>query len=133
MSVSRLKIAEVIGDKTLKEDIKDLALEVAAYLLSKGRVDELDSLVRDIIAYRADHGILEVTAISAHELTNNLNDDIKKLAKVFRPKSDKIIISDQLDPSLIGGVKLRLANQQLDLSIRAKLNKFKQMTNVGKA
>jgi F0F1-type ATP synthase delta subunit len=33
---------------------------------------------------------------------------------------------------VIGGVRLSLANQQLDLSVESKLNKFKQLTAAGK-
>ena len=134
MSVSRIKIAEVIGDQTLKTfDSKKLAKQIAAYLLAEGRVDELDSLVRDIIDYRAKYGILEVTSFSAHELTSQLKTQIEKLARSYRSDAKKIILNESLDKQLIGGVKLRLANDQLDLTIRAKLNRFRQLTNEGKA
>jgi F0F1-type ATP synthase delta subunit len=132
--ISRVKIAEVIGEQTLAGfDSKKLAEQIAAYLLSEGRVDELDSLVRDIIDYRAQHGILEVTSFCAHELTDQLKSEIEKLAQSYGRDIKKVILNERNDKQLIGGVKLRLANEQLDLTIRAKLNRFKQMTNQGKA
>jgi F0F1-type ATP synthase delta subunit len=134
MKISRLKLSEAIGIRTITEfDPQLLAKEIAAYLLSEGRIDELDSLIRDIIEFRASRGILEVSVDSAHDLNNELKDEVMRLAKSYRPDSKKIIVTEQTDKSLIGGIKLSLANQQLDLSIRAKLNQFKQLTNAGKA
>jgi F0F1-type ATP synthase delta subunit len=130
MKVSRLKIAEVISHKTLKSyDPKELAQEVAAYLLETGRVDELDSLIRDIVAYRGEKGLLEVSVESAHELDDSLRSEVNKLVKTLSPKVTKITLDETVTPSLIGGLKLNLANRQLDLSLRAKLNRFKQLTN----
>jgi F0F1-type ATP synthase delta subunit len=40
-------------------------------------------------------------------------------------------VTEVLDPEVLGGVRLSLANQQLDLSVEAKLNKFKQLTLTG--
>jgi len=134
MKVSRLKIAEVIGKRTLGVyEPKKLAREIAAYLLSDGRVDELDSLIRDIIAYRASQGILEVRLTSAHQLSNQLKTEVKRLVRSYKPATKTVILSEITDKQLIGGIKLGLANLQLDLSLRAKLNRFKQLTNAGKA
>ncbi|HEY4964642.1 MAG TPA: F0F1 ATP synthase subunit delta [Candidatus Saccharimonadales bacterium] len=130
MKVSRLKIAEVISERTLKSyDSKALAKEVAAYLLSTGRVDELDSLIRDIIDYRAEKGLLEVGVSSAHQLDDGLRKEVKQLVKSVSPKANTISLDETVAPNLIGGLKLKIANQQLDLSLRAKLNRFKQLTN----
>jgi len=41
-------------------------------------------------------------------------------------------VTEVADPAIIGGVQIALADQQLDLSVEAKLNKFKQLTSAGK-
>lgn len=134
MKISRLKIAEAIGARTLKNfEPEKLAKEIAAYLLSEGRVSELDSLIRDIIDYRARHGVLEVSVGTSHELDAQLTGEVRKLVKAYKPDAKAIILDQYHDSQLIGGVKLGLANEQLDLSLRAKLNRFKQLTNPGKA
>lgn len=125
----RHELAAVLADKSLVGmGEKRFSREIAAYLLSEGRTGELDSLLRDIQQYRADHGIVEVLAVSAHELTDKVRRDIEVQVRELYPKAKKIIISPQHDPNVIGGIRLELANQQLDLSLRAKLNKFKQLT-----
>jgi len=130
MSVSRLKIAEVIAEKTMAgQDLKMLAREVAVYLLSEGRIDELDSLIRDIIDYRAERGLVEVNVQSAHGLNDELRGEVKQLVSELSPGQTKSIRLDEtVSPSLIGGLKLNIANRQLDMSLRAKLNRFKQLT-----
>ena len=51
---------------------KEYAREVAAYLLSEGRVGELDSLMRDVQAKWANKGYVEVLARSAYPLTETV-------------------------------------------------------------
>jgi F0F1-type ATP synthase delta subunit len=131
MKTPRTIIARIITDKLGKQSPKRLSHEVAAYLLENNRVGELDSLLRDVQQQRADVGMVEAVAVSAHPLTDKVRSDIKAQVKAAVPSAKSIIISEQLDPDMVGGVKIELANQQLDLSIRSKLNKFKQLIAVG--
>ena len=128
----RHQLAAVLAEKSLgRLSEKKLSEEIAAYLLSEGRTGELDSLLRDIMQYRADRGIVEVVAVSARPLSVKVRRDIEGQVRELYPAAKTIIISEELDPEVIGGVKIELANQQLDLSIRSKLNRFKQLTAVG--
>jgi F0F1-type ATP synthase delta subunit len=129
MKVSRLKIARVISNETLKQfDSKKLAKEIAAYLLSEDRIDELDSVIRDVVAYRAEAGLVEANVSSAHDLDALLKKEVSQLVRTIKPQAKQVVINVEKSPSLIGGIKMNLANEQLDLSIRAKLNQFKQAT-----
>ena len=133
MKTPRTTVARMISDKTLKgSDSKVLATEVAAYLLSERRVNELDSVMRDVQADWAEAGIIEVVASSAHDLTTETRSDITKQVQALYPSASQIIVTHNQDPEVIGGVRLNLPNQQLDLSVEAKLNKFKQLTTAGK-
>ncbi len=138
--ISRSRIALAVADKVdLTKNEKDLSREVAAYLLSVRRTNELDSLMRDVMEIRAQRGIVEVTAATAHPLNDAVRNDIEQnirthiLTASGAPTASKIIVSERIDPAVVGGVRLELANQQLDLSVRAKLNRFKQLTNPGGA
>ena len=132
MKAPRTRLAAMIAERSLKSDAstKKLAEEIAAYLLAEGRTDELDSILRDVMQYRADHGVVEVTAISAHELDAKVRSEIKSVARELYPDAQQVIISEEHDSSVVGGVKIELANQQLDLSVRAILNRFNQLTAV---
>lgn len=133
MKTSRTRIAHTIADRTLKDGSKKkLSQEIAAYLLSERRVGDLDSLLRDVQADWAEAGFVEVLAASAHPLTAATRADIEKRIKPLYPNAKRIIVTEVHDVGVIGGVRLSLANQQLDLTVEAKLNKFKQLTTAGK-
>ena len=152
MKAPRRRIAATIADDTLKNGAsKDYARELAAYLLAERRVGELDSLLRDVQAAWADKGYVEVLARSAHPLTAEVKTDITERVRALYPQAEKIVVTEiaaqvqslypdatkvvvteVADASVVGGVQISLANQQLDLSVEAKLNKFKQLTGAGK-
>ena len=133
MKQSRTKLASTIADRTLKEGVsKQFAKEIAAYLLAEGRVSDLESILRDVQADWAAAGQVEVITTSAHPLTPQIKATITQQIKELYPNAKKITITETHDPAVIGGVRVSLANQQLDLSIQAKLNKFKQLTTTGK-
>ena len=132
MKAPRTRIAQVVADRTLKTGVsKRLAREVAAYLLSEHRTAELDSIVRDVQADWAEAGQVEVIAASAHPLSASVQADIKQKVRQMYPGAKRIIVTEAYDPAVIGGVRLSLADRQLDLSVEAKLNKFKQLTAAG--
>lgn len=131
--VPRPRIASVVADRTLQGGMsKALARSLAAYLMSEHRVQELDSIMRDVMNDWSRSGYLEVLAYSAHPLTPDLKSQIVERIKALSPDAKQIVVTEQYDPEAIGGVRLRLANRQLDLSVEHKLNKFKQLTGAGK-
>lgn len=130
MKTPRSAMAKVIAYKTRTQSSKTLANDVAKYLLSEKRVADLDSLMRDIQQLRADDGHIEVTALSSHELSPKSLSDIKSVIKKHYPHTKSVHINQVIDQNVVGGVRLILANEQLDLSVRYKLSKFKQLTAI---
>lgn len=128
MKTPRTTIARVVARKLGQAPTAELGKEVAAYLLEDNRAGELESLLRDIQQQRAENGVVEVTAVSAYPIESAVRRDIEAQIRQLYPAAKTIIIDEQLDPGVVGGVRLELANQQLDLSVRAKLNVFKQLT-----
>ena len=127
--VSRLELAEIIGERTIQvESFKELKNAIAAYLLEENDVDELDSLMRDVLAYRANHGYVEATLVSAYPLTDATKVEISDVLKAEFPKARKITMNETINPEVIGGVRIELAGEVLDLTIQAKLNTFKRLT-----
>lgn len=127
MKIKRQTLAEVIDRLAKKVPAKKLANEVAAYLLSEGRTKELDALMRDITQLRARSGIIETEVEIAHELNSGLSGSVKSVIKKLHPNAKQIIINKSINPELIGGVKISLPEEQLDTSIRGKLNKMRQI------
>ncbi|CAN5193563.1 hypothetical protein BH09PAT3_BH09PAT3_3690 [soil metagenome] len=131
--IPRHEIAKVLAERSLgRIDAKTFSDQIASYLLAERRTAELEPLLRDVIQYRADHGIVEVIAVSAHPLTAGSRNDVEKRVKTVFPEAKQIIISDELQADVVGGVRLELPNQQFDLSVRAKLSQLKQLTTAGR-
>jgi F0F1-type ATP synthase delta subunit len=129
MKARRTRIARVIADQSLKSGVsRKLAREIAAYLMSEHRTSEVDSIVRDVQADWAEAGQVEVIVSSAHPLTAAARTEARQQAKRLYPKAKRIVVTENIDPGLIGGVRLSFADRQLDLSLRSKLNQFKQLT-----
>jgi F0F1-type ATP synthase delta subunit len=130
--VPRNQIASAIAAQTLSSGVSaKLSRELAAYLLSESRTGELDPLMRDIQGLWAEQGYINATAISAHPINAGAKAKIRQTVATAYPKAKKIIIDEQHDPAVIAGVRIELADRQLDVSVATKLNKFKQLT-VGK-
>lgn len=126
-------LVEVIGAKSLDaSDFRQLAREIAAYLMETNQTAGLESLIRDIMAYRARHGVVESTTTSAHALSNDDIDDIKYILRSEYPQANSLFINETKDPSVIGGVRIDMPGEQLDLTVRAKVNTFKRLTTTGK-
>jgi F-type H+-transporting ATPase subunit O len=132
MKIPRNGLVPILAELSGKLPAKKFSREVAAYLLDENRTGELDSLARDLIDYRAEHGIVEVTAVSAHKLTEAALKEVRQKVKQLYPKARQIIINQRLDESQIGGVRLEFPDRQLDLSLRAKINELKQLTAVNR-
>ena len=126
---TRSHIAKVIASKTLKEtDLTRLTHAVAGYLLEENRVDELDSIMRDVLAYRNAHGHVEVTVVSAYPISAQVRDDVMQAVKQEYPGAVSYNINETIDPTVVGGLRIEFGGEELDLTVRAKLNKFKQLT-----
>jgi F0F1-type ATP synthase delta subunit len=133
MKQPRKAIAAYIAEKTLEEvPTNKFINEVAAYLLEERRVSELNSIIRDVQSDWAKAGRLEVIATSAFPLADAIKTDIIKQLKEVFPDAKTIKLSEEIDPKVIGGVRLTMAEQQLDLTLESKLNKFKSLTHAGK-
>jgi F0F1-type ATP synthase delta subunit len=128
MKPRRSELVPILVKLSGKLSAKRFSKEVAGYLLDKNMTDELDSLTRDMVSYRAESGVVEVNTVSAHQLSGAALKEVRGKVKQLYPSARQIIINQRIDQDQIGGVRLELPDQQLDLSIRGKLNRFKQLT-----
>jgi F0F1-type ATP synthase delta subunit len=130
MASKRQDLAQVIANHK-GSNTQALAKEVAAYLLDTKQTGSLESLVRDVLALREAQGIVEATASTAHDIPEELLKEVQQLLKHQLPKAKTIDVRPAHDSSVIGGLKIRLANEQLDLTVRSKLDTFKRLTAKG--
>jgi F0F1-type ATP synthase delta subunit len=130
--VSRQQLAQAVASRISEGDApKDIARSLAAYLITERRTKELEPLMRDVMRVRAEQGVSEVTAYSAFELSAAVKDQIRQMVTSGQNDKTAVILNKGINPELIGGVNIESAELQLDLTIRARLNRLKQLTTEG--
>ena len=75
-------------------------------------------------AYDEAHDILRATAITAVKMEERQCAALQKKLAVLTGK--RVILTNELDPSLIGGITLRYGGIQLSDSIRSRLDKLRR-------
>ena len=97
-----------------------LANEVVSYLKGSSAANELKeiSIFFDSL-YRKKSNIIEVKGIVASKMSNQQIESFKASLDEILGKKTKLSI--EVDPSLIGGIKLRIDNTFLDASIHNQL------------
>ncbi len=76
------------------------------------------------LLYDESRKIERVEAVSAIELTDAQLDALREKLQALTGKT--IIINNTVDPSIIGGMKLRYSGKQLDGSLKTRLESFEQ-------
>lgn len=104
-------------DESLVNLIKILTEARATHAFKKA-ADEYLSL------YDTSRGILRVEAISAIPITPAQSKAIAD--KLGATLGVRAIVTNTVDPSILGGMKLRYGGCQLDGSVRTRLDKFEQ-------
>lgn len=133
MRTARQQLAAVLGERTMKiRDPKRLRDEIAAFLLSDGHVHDIDLIMREVVQYRLTHGIVEATLVSAHPIDKRIHNDVEAILREHYPHAKAIVINERQDESVVGGVRIDMPGEQLDMSVQAKLNTFKRLTSARK-
>ena len=109
--------------------LEGLLLDFLCLVAEKGRADKLGEIYAEFRQmYNDEKNILEVTAITASPLTAELR---KRLTdKLSKSTGRNIVLTEEVDKSIIGGIVVRYGNTELDSSVRTRLGKLKaQITN----
>ena len=112
-----LKISE-------KFKINNLLTKFLSFLISKRRFFYVEKILKDFIeTCSKKRGEIKAELTAAKELTENEINSIKEeLTKNF---SSKIKLNYKYDPSLIGGLVVKVGSTMVDTSIKNKLQKIK--------
>lgn len=73
--------------------------------------------------YNVDHNILEVTAVSAIALTAPSRE--KLLAKLQKMTGKNIVLTETVDPAVLGGLRLDMDGTRLDGTVQRHLERLR--------
>lgn len=124
--ISRRVIARTIAEKLVQEPARQdhWVRALAAYLVEANRTNDAELIVNDIEheLYVQD-GRLLVKVTSARSLTSEVRKTLTALL-TDHTKAKQVLVTEAVDPALIGGLVATTADAELDASVRTKLNKL---------
>ena len=112
---------------------ESLGGRVHPYVLNLARIMTEKGLIRHFAEccdayqalYREGHGILAVTAASAVPLTEEQRD--KLCRRLEKMTGKRVELSNQVDPSCLGGVRLDYDGRRLDDTLRHRLDAVRDL------
>jgi F-type H+-transporting ATPase subunit delta len=109
----------------LKDQIDDQLLAFLFFLIEKKKTKSLRKIIESYrVVVNQRLGILDAFITSTFPLNEEEIDKIKlKLENAFQKK---VIIKNQIDPQIIGGLIITIANEILDDSIKTRLLKLEE-------
>lgn len=123
--LSRRKIAAYTADQLVagKSSVLD---ELAALIIDEGRERELPLIVRDIEGALLARGIAVADLDSAYELTGEAKNSLETLVKE-QTGAKTVHFRTREEKDLLGGVRLSLPGEELDATVRRRLDNLKAM------
>ena len=115
MDVARATFGRLVGPKVLN---------LLALMLRRGRIEEMPRLAAEF--RRLDdqrQGITRATAISASSLTADEVDALTE--RLEQAAGGRVALDTEVDPSLLGGLVVRLGDRLIDGSVRSRLERLR--------
>lgn len=119
-------------EELLKIDFDPVLKAFLSVLLKKRKVNYLIIIASEYHKLAFDHlKSLDVNLQSIESLTEDIRE--KLVVKLENTFNKKIILTETIDPKLLGGFVLLINNRLLDLSIKGKLTNLKKLILKGEA
>jgi F-type H+-transporting ATPase subunit delta len=119
--VSRKDAAKAVATAAEAIDVDDLTAKFLGVLADNRRLAQLPAIIRAFRTLAASHrGETSADVTSAHPLSEDQVDALKQQLRT-RIGSD-VAIDLSVDPSLLGGLVVKIGSQMIDSSIKTRLN-----------
>lgn len=125
MALSRTDVASGFVARLDKVGAKKATKELAALLVDQRLHGQVEDILVDISKeYARVHGVIDAEARTAYPLSDTLKKELIERVKQSTG-ARSVILHEEIDKSLLGGVIVSASDMELDLSLRAKLAKLK--------
>lgn len=119
--IGRAAAGKAIAAVAAAIGLSDLTTQFLGVLATNGRLRELPAIMRAFKTLAAAHrGETAAEVVSAHPLDDAQLGALKD--RLRRRYGREVSIDAQVDPSILGGLIVRLGSRQIDGSLRTKLN-----------
>jgi F-type H+-transporting ATPase subunit delta len=125
MALDRTDIACGFVARLDKVGAKKATKELAALLVDQRLHSQVEDILVDISKeYAQVHGIIDADARTAYPLSDGLKKEL--IERVKQSTGAKtVILHEEIDESLLGGVIVSAPDMELDLSLKTKLVKLR--------
>ena len=123
--VSRADAARAVAATAASLDLDATTTKFLGVLADNRRLGQLPAIIRAFRALAADHrGETTAEVTSAHPLAD---DQVEALKASLRQRIGRdVAVELAVDPSLLGGLVVRIGSQMIDSSIKTRLNSLAQ-------
>jgi len=123
--VSREEAGKAFGALAPDLGLDPITANFLGVLARNGRKNELRNVIRAYRRLAAEHrGETTAEVITARPLND---DQLTALRQQLRARAGRdVAIEAEVDPTILGGIVVKLGSQQIDASIRTKLNRLAQ-------
>jgi|SRR5437868_13308593 len=121
--VSRDQAAKAFAALSPQLNLDSITSSFLGVLARNGRKNELRKVIRAYRRLAAEHrGETTAEVVTAHPLND---DQLAALKAQLRARAGReVAIDAAVDPNILGGIVVKLGSQQIDASIRTKLNRL---------
>ena len=112
-------------DQSFKGNVDQYVLNFLKLLVQSRRIRYIDDIVKSYINLSNQYlGIEEGMIYTPYELTDQQIQDIEKA--ISQKENKKVTLKVSIDPSLLGGIKVQIANRIYDGTIKHKVEMLKK-------
>ena len=112
-------------DQSFKGNVDQYVLNFLKLLVQSRRIRYIDDIVKSYINLSNQYlGIKEGMIYTPYELTDQQIQDIEKA--ISQKENKKVTLKVSIDPSLLGGIKVQIANRIYDGTIKNKVEMLKK-------
>ena len=112
-------------DQSFKGNVDQYVLNFLKLLVQSRRIRYIDDIVKSYIKLSNQYlGIEEGMIYTPYELTDQQIKDIEKA--ISQKENKKVTLKVSIDPSLLGGIKVQIANRIYDGTIKNKVEMLKK-------
>ena len=112
-------------DQSFKGNVDQYVLNFLKLLVQSRRIRYIDDFVKSYINLSNQYlGIEEGMIYTPYELTDQQIQDIEKA--ISQKENKKVTLKVSIDPSLLGGIKVQIANRIYDGTIKNKVEMLKK-------
>lgn len=105
--------------------LDDLTTNVLGVLAMNRRLDQIPAVIRAFTTLASGHrGEVTAEVTSAHPLDDKQIDALK--AQLKKRVGSDVSVSTAVDPSILGGLVVKIGSQMIDNSIKTRLNTLSQ-------